>query len=82
LRRRVNDLAPPAIYRRIRPHIAIIGIGVRDFDREKRFYRDGLGWPILQERGEWVCFSLADGSSALTLYPWDQLAADAGVPAE
>jgi len=66
----------------VKPHIAIVGLGVRDFDRAKRFYSDGLGWPILQEQGEWVCFSLGNGSSALTLYPWDQLAADAGVPAE
>jgi len=66
----------------VKPHVAIIGVGVRDFERAKRFYRDGLGWPVLQEQGEWVCFSLGDGSSALTLYPWDELAADAGVPAE
>jgi uncharacterized protein len=66
----------------VKPHIAIIGLGVRDFDRAKQFYRDGLGWPILQEQGEWVWFSLRDASQALTLYPWDDLAAEAGVPAE
>jgi catechol 2,3-dioxygenase-like lactoylglutathione lyase family enzyme len=66
----------------MKPHIAIVGVGVRNFQRAKRFYADGLGWPILQEQGEWVCFSLGDGSSALTLYPWDQLAAGAGLPAE
>jgi catechol 2,3-dioxygenase-like lactoylglutathione lyase family enzyme len=66
----------------VKPHIAIIGLGVRDFDGAKRFYSEGLGWPILQEEGEWVCFSLAGGSSALTLYPWNELAAEAGVPAE
>jgi len=70
------------MYRHIRPHIAIIGLGVRDFATAKRFYADGLGWPILQEEGEWICFSLGDGSSALTLYPWDELAAGAGVSAE
>ena len=63
----------------IRPHIAIIGLGVRDFSRARRFYADGLGWPVLQEEGEWICFSLGDGSSALTLYPWDELAGGAGV---
>ena len=51
----------------LKPHIAIIGVGVRDFERAKAFYRDGLRWPILQEHGEWVCFSLGDGTSALTL---------------
>ena len=31
----------------------------------------------------WVCFLLGDGSSALALYPWGELAADATtVPAE
>jgi hypothetical protein len=53
----------------VNPHIAIIGLGVRDFDRAKQFYSEGLGGPIQQEQGEWICFSLGDGSSALTLYP-------------
>ena len=66
----------------MRPHIALIGIGVRNFARARRFYAEGLGWPVLQEQGEWVCFALGDGESALTLYPWDELAAGAGVPAE
>jgi uncharacterized protein len=66
----------------VKPHIAIVGLGVRDFGRAKQFYREGLGWPVLQEQGEWVCFGLGDGSSALTLSPWADLAADAGVPAE
>jgi uncharacterized protein len=66
----------------MKPHVAIITLGVRDFDRAKRFYSEGLGWPVQQEQGEWVCFSLGDGASALTLFPWDELAADAAVPAE
>jgi uncharacterized protein len=66
----------------MKPHVAIISLGVRDFDRAKRFYAEGLGWPIQQEQGEWACFSLGDGSSALTLFPWDELAAEADVPAD
>jgi uncharacterized protein len=66
----------------VKPHIAIVGVGVREFARARRFYAEVLGWPILQEQGEWACFALGDGSAALTLYPWDELAADAGVPAE
>jgi uncharacterized protein len=66
----------------MKPHIAIVTLGVRDFARAKRFYAEGLGWPIQQEQGEWVCFSLGDGSSALTLFPWDELASDAAVPAD
>jgi catechol 2,3-dioxygenase-like lactoylglutathione lyase family enzyme len=65
----------------VRPHVAIISLAVRDFDRAKRFYSEGLGWPIQQEQGEWACFSLGDGSSALTLYPWEETAAEAGVSA-
>ena len=66
----------------MKPHIAIIALGVRDFSRAKQFYSEGLGWPIQQEQGEWICFGLGGGSSALTLYPWDDLAAEAGVSAD
>jgi uncharacterized protein len=66
----------------VRPHVAIIGLGVQDFARAKRFYSEGLGWPIQLEEGEWVCFSLGDGSTAMTLFGWDEKAADAGVPPE
>jgi uncharacterized protein len=63
------------------PHVSIITLGVRDLNRAKQFYSEGLGWPIQQEQGPWVCFSLGNGSSALGLYPWDALADDAGVAA-
>ena len=64
------------------PHVAVITLGVRDLERARRFYSEGLGWPIQQEDHNWVCFSLGNGSSALALYPWDGLADDAGVPAD
>jgi uncharacterized protein len=66
----------------MRPHVSVITLGVRDLERAKAFYRDGLGWPIQQESHNWVCFTLGGGSSALALYPWDELAEDANVPAE
>jgi catechol 2,3-dioxygenase-like lactoylglutathione lyase family enzyme len=66
----------------VRPHVAIIGLGVKDFARAKKFYSEGLGWPIQQEEGEWVSFILGDGSTGLTLFGWDDKAADAGVPPE
>src|SRR5438105_15544970 len=56
------------------PHVSVITLGVRDLDKAKRFYSEGLGWPIQQEDFNWVCFILAGGSSALALYPWDALA--------
>ena len=66
----------------MKPHVAIIGLGVRDFDRAKKFYSEGLGWPIQQEEGEWASFILGDGSTGLTLFGWDEKAADAGVSPE
>ena len=66
----------------MKPHVAVITLGVRDLPRARRFYEDGLGWPVQQEDYNWVCFSLGGGSSALALYPWDALAEDADVPAE
>ena len=65
----------------MKPHVAVITLGVRDLERARKFYSEGLGWPIQQEDYNWVCFLLGDGSSALALYPWDELAEDAEVPA-
>jgi catechol 2,3-dioxygenase-like lactoylglutathione lyase family enzyme len=66
----------------MKPHVAVITLGVRDLARARRFYNEGLGWPIQQEDHNWVCFSLGGGSSALALYPWDELADDANLPAD
>jgi predicted enzyme related to lactoylglutathione lyase len=66
----------------MKPHVSVITLGVEDMDRAKKFYSEGLGWPIHQDYGEWVSFSLANGSSALGLYPRETLAADAGVAAQ
>jgi catechol 2,3-dioxygenase-like lactoylglutathione lyase family enzyme len=62
--------------------VSVITLGVRDLERSRRFYAEELGWPIQQEDDNWVCFLLGGESTALTLYPWDELAEDAGVPAE
>jgi catechol 2,3-dioxygenase-like lactoylglutathione lyase family enzyme len=64
------------------PHVSVITLGVRDLNRAKQFYSEGLGWPIQQDYAEWVSFSLGNGSSLLGLYPWDALAADAGVASD
>ena len=66
----------------MKPHVAVITLGVSDLKRARRFYSAGLGWPIAQEDYNWVCFLLDEGASALALYPWDELAADANVPAD
>ena len=66
----------------MKPHVAVITLGVRDLERARRFYSEGLGWAIQQEDYNWVCFLLGDGSSALALYPCDELAEDANVRAD
>jgi catechol 2,3-dioxygenase-like lactoylglutathione lyase family enzyme len=45
----------------------VITLGVRDLQRARAFYHEGLGWPIDQEDHNWVCFPLGDGASALAL---------------
>jgi uncharacterized protein len=67
---------------RMNPHVAVTTLGVRDLERARTFYSEGLGWPIAQEDHNWVCFILGGGSTAFALYPWDELASDADVPAD
>jgi len=62
------------------PRISFVTLGVRDFDRATRFYRDVLGLPQLPSPPGITFFEM--GRTWLALYPWDELAADAGVPAE
>jgi hypothetical protein len=57
-----------------------IMLGVRDLDRAKKFYGEGLGCPIDQDYPNFVSFSLGEGSSPLALYEWAAAAQDAGVP--
>jgi catechol 2,3-dioxygenase-like lactoylglutathione lyase family enzyme len=66
----------------VNAHVSVITLGVRDLARARRFYAERLSWPIQQEDDNWVCFVLGGGSTAFALYPWDELAEDAGVPAE
>jgi len=61
------------------PHVSGITLGVRDFDRAKRFYGEGLGWPVQQEQDGWASFSINNGTSAMGLLRWEALAGDAGV---
>ncbi|MEU3567134.1 VOC family protein [Kitasatospora sp. NPDC036755] len=59
--------------------ISIVTLGVTDLDRSARFY-EGLGWKrSTASSPEIVWFRTAD--SALGLFPTEELAADAGVPA-
>jgi catechol 2,3-dioxygenase-like lactoylglutathione lyase family enzyme len=48
----------------MKAHISVITLGVRDLNRAKRFYSEGLGWPIHVDQSYFVSFSPANGSSA------------------
>jgi uncharacterized protein len=78
---RADVTAPPRAKEStaMKPHVSVITIGVADMDRAKRFYADGLGWPVLQEYPGWVSFEINGGSAGLGLYPREALAGDAGL---
>ncbi len=61
--------------------ISVVTLGVSDLDRSVRFY-EALGWhrSTASIEGEISWFTTAD--SVLGLFPHDELAADANVPAE
>jgi uncharacterized protein len=62
--------------------VSAIMLGVKDVDRAKRFYAEGLGCQIDQDFPGFVRCSLGEGSSMLALYEWEAAAQDAGVSAE
>ena len=64
----------------MQPRIGLLTLGVRDLDAARRFYLDGLGWPAHPQSVGDVVFVDCAGL-VLALFPRDQLAADAGVPA-
>lgn len=60
------------------PRLHIVTLGVHDFDRALRFYRDGLGWtPSAASQGDIAFFDA--GGVVLALHPRESLAADATV---
>lgn len=62
--------------------VSAIMLGVKDVDRAKRFYAEGLGCKIDQAYPGYAMCNLGEGSSKLALYEWDAAAQDAGVSAE
>lgn len=62
-------------------HVSSILLGVRDMDRSKRFYTEGLGWQVQQDYGISVFF-VPHGGSLVGFYGRDGLAADVGVSAD
>jgi catechol 2,3-dioxygenase-like lactoylglutathione lyase family enzyme len=63
------------------PWISLVTLGVRDIERSRRFYRDGLGWPMSTASTEDVAFFRA-GGVVLALYRRELLAADANISPE
>jgi len=62
-------------------HVSSILPGVRDMDRSKRFYTEGLGWQVQQDYGISVFF-VPHGGSIVGFYGRDGLAANVGVSAD
>ncbi len=63
----------------MRQKLNVITLGVGDFERSMRFYRDGLGWKLSSASDDnFALFSMR--GVAFALYPRDKLAEDATVP--
>jgi catechol 2,3-dioxygenase-like lactoylglutathione lyase family enzyme len=65
----------------MRQRISLITLGVRDFERSLKFYRDGLGWQPSSASGDDVAFFQMSGL-VFGLYPRHKLAEDANVAAQ
>ena len=57
-------------------HLHLITLGVRDFERSRKFYTEILGWKLASNSNDDVIFFQA-GGVVLGLYPREKLAEDA-----
>jgi catechol 2,3-dioxygenase-like lactoylglutathione lyase family enzyme len=62
-------------------HLHIVTLGVRDFEKSKKFYTETLGWKASGASQEDVVF-LQAGGVVLAIYPREKLAEDALVSPE
>ena len=62
-------------------HVSSILLGVRDMDRSKKFYAEGLGWKVQQDFRISVFF-VPHGGSLVGFYGRDGLAASVGASPE
>ena len=62
-------------------HVSAILLGVKDMERSKRFYTEGLGWKV---QNDWKIsvFFVPHGGSLVGFYGRDGLAEQSGVSAE
>src|SRR5260221_261613 len=62
------------------PRISIITLGVSDLERSRCFYAEGLGLPLAPQSNDGIAFFSLHGAW-LALFPREELAHDARVPA-
>ena len=62
----------------MKPVINMITLGVKDLAAATAFYQQGLGFPRLEIESQGVSFFPLAGAW-LSLFPWEDLAKDAGV---
>ncbi|WP_371614225.1 VOC family protein [Streptomyces sp. NBC_00454] len=65
----------------MKAHVSSILLGVRDMDRAKQFYTEGLGWKIENDFGISVFFA-SDGASPVGFYSREGLAGQVGTDPE
>ncbi|MGW4892264.1 VOC family protein [Kitasatospora sp. NPDC004240] len=65
----------------MKAHVSSILLGVRDMDRAKEFYTEGLGWTIQSDYGISVFFA-SDGASPVGFYSREGLAGQVGTDHE
>ncbi|MET7804384.1 VOC family protein [Micromonospora chersina] len=65
----------------MKANVSSILLGVRDLDRSKQFYTEGLGWKIKDDYGISVFFE-SDGGSLVGFYGREGLAGQVGADPE
>jgi catechol 2,3-dioxygenase-like lactoylglutathione lyase family enzyme len=63
----------------MQPRVDFISLGVRSVDASRRFYADGLGWPVHREFPGDVVFIQVNHGLILSLWDAAQMHAEAGV---
>ena len=65
----------------MKQHLHIVTLGVRDFEKSRKFYSEILGWKTSSNSNDDIAFFQA-GSVVLALYPREKLAEDAVISPE
>ncbi len=65
----------------MQPRVDFISLGVRSVDASRRFYAEGLGWPVHREMPGEVVFIQVNHGLILSLWDAGQMHTEAGVGA-